>query len=140
AAGEQHDEKHPEHAALARRSVRCCIITIIDTRTADTDTAGRAIAELLQAAGHEIVGRTIVHDDPELVRATIERQLANPQVQVIITTGGTGITSRDNTYEAVSGLLDKRLEGFVELFGILSYDRFGLYKLICARCMYVSIG
>ena len=62
-----------------------------------TDTAGRAIGDLLRAAGHEVAGRTIVRDDPELVRTTIERQLANPGVQVIILTGGTGITSRDST-------------------------------------------
>jgi molybdenum cofactor biosynthesis protein B len=131
---------HLEHKEFAPRSVRCCIITISDTRTTDTDTAGRAIAELLQAAGHEIVGRTIVHDDPELVRATIERQLANPDVQVIITTGGTGITSRDNTYEAVSGLLDKRLDGFGELFRMLSFEQIGSSAMMSRACAGLSTG
>ena len=70
-----------------------------------------------------VAGRTIVKDEPELVRDTIERQLADPDVQVIITTGGTGITSRDSTYEAVSALLEKRLDGFGELFRMLSYQR-----------------
>ena len=131
---------HLEHKELAPRSVRCCIITISDTRTTDTDTAGRAIAELLQAAGHEILVRTIVHDDPELVRAAIERHLANPDVQVIITTGGTGITSRDNTYEAVSGLLDKRLDGFGELFRMLSFEQIGSSAMMSRACAGLATG
>jgi molybdenum cofactor biosynthesis protein B len=114
-----------EHKAQAPHSVGCFVMTISDTRTDDTDTGGRAIVDLLRAAGHTVAGRTIVKDDPELVRGTIERQLANPQVQVIITTGGTGITSRDNTYEVVDGLLQKKLDGFGELFRMLSYEQIG---------------
>src|SRR5438034_948494 len=78
-----------------------------------------------QPAGHAVAGRTIVKDDAELVRGTIERQLANPEIEAIITTGGTGITSRDSTYEAVSGLLQKKLDGFGELFRGLSYQQIG---------------
>jgi molybdenum cofactor biosynthesis protein B len=114
-----------EHRAQAPQSVRCFVITVSDTRTEDTDTGGRTIVELLQAAGHTVAGRAIVRDDPESVRGTIERQLANPGVQVIITTGGTGITSRDSTFEAVSGLLQKKLDGFGELFRMLSYEQIG---------------
>ena len=114
-----------EHKAEAPQSVGCFVLTVSDTRTADTDSGGRAIVELLQAAGHAIAGRTIVRDDPDLVRGTIERQLANPTVQVIITTGGTGITSRDSTFEAVAGLLQKKLDGFGELFRMLSYQQIG---------------
>jgi molybdopterin adenylyltransferase len=114
-----------EHKAQAPSSVRCFVITVSDTRTEETDTGGRAIVELLQAAGHTVAGRCIVKDDLESARGTIERQLANPDVQVIITTGGTGITSRDNTLEAVSGLLQKKLDGFGELFRMLSYEQIG---------------
>ena len=114
-----------EHKAQAPHSVGCFVITVSDTRTDDTDSGGRAIVDLLAKAGHTVAGRTIVKDDPELVRGTIERQLANPQVQVIITTGGTGITSRDSTYEVVSGLLQKTLDGFGELFRMLSYEQIG---------------
>jgi molybdopterin adenylyltransferase len=114
-----------EHKAQAPHSVGCFVITVSDTRTDDTDTGGRAIVDLLRAAGHTVAGRTIVKDDPELVRGTIERQLANPQVQVIIITGGTGITSRDSTYEVVDGLLQKKLDGFGELFRMLSYEQIG---------------
>ena len=114
-----------EHKARAPVSVRCFVLTVSDTRTVETDTSGRAIVELLTAAGHEVAGRTIVKDDPDLVRGTIERQLASPDVHAIITTGGTGITSRDSTYEAVAGLLQKRLDGFGELFRMLSFEQIG---------------
>ena len=114
-----------EHKAAAPSRVGCYVITVSDTRTEDTDTGGRAIVELLTAAGHEITGRTIVKDDPDLVRDAIGRQLASPAVQAIITTGGTGITSRDSTFEAVNGMLWKRLDGFGELFRMLSYEQIG---------------
>jgi molybdopterin adenylyltransferase len=114
-----------EHKAKAPASVRCFVITVSDTRTDATDTSGSAIASLLEQAGHAVAGRTIVKDDPDLVRGVVERQLANPDVQVIITTGGTGITSRDSTYEAIDTLLQKRLDGFGELFRMLSYEQIG---------------
>ena len=123
-----------EHKAHAPVSVRCFVLTVSDTRTVETDASGRAIVELLTAAGHEVAGRTIVKDDPELVRGTIERQLASPDVQVIITTGGTGITSRDSTYEAISGLLQKRLDGFGELFRTLSYQQIGAAAMMSRAC------
>jgi len=114
-----------EHKAAAPRSVRCFVLTVSDTRTERNDSSGQAIVQLLEAAGHAVAGRTIVKDDAELVRGTIERQLANPEIEAIITTGGTGITSRDSTYEAVSGLLQKKLDGFGELFRGLSYQQIG---------------
>jgi molybdenum cofactor biosynthesis protein B len=113
-----------EHHAFAPRAVRCAIVTVSDTRTADTDTSGRAMADLLAAAGHEVVERTIVKDDPADVRAAIERQLSG-DAQVVITTGGTGITSRDGTFEVVDALYDKRLDGFGELFRMLSFQEIG---------------
>ncbi|HEY2904428.1 MAG TPA: molybdopterin-binding protein, partial [Vicinamibacterales bacterium] len=76
-----------EHRSQAPSSIGCFVITVSDTRTEATDTSGRAISELLLAAGHRIVGRTILKDDAELVRGAVERHLANPDVQVIITTG-----------------------------------------------------
>ena len=114
-----------EHKAAAPKSVGCYVVTVSDTRTEETDTGGRAIIELLTAGGHRIIGRSLVRDDPEQLRDAIGRQLANPDVQVVITTGGTGITSRDCTFEAVSSMLWKRLDGFGELFRMLSYDQIG---------------
>src|SRR5258707_7571485 len=83
-----------EHKARAPRSVHCFILTVSDTRTETTDASGRAIADLLTAAGHVVAGRTIVKDEAELVRGTLERQLASAEVQAIITTVGTGYTAR----------------------------------------------
>jgi molybdenum cofactor biosynthesis protein B len=114
-----------DHKQQAPSSIRCYVITVSDTRTETTDTGGRAIADMLGAAGHAVAGRTIVKDDPAQVRETIESQLGNSSVDAIITTGGTGITSRDSTFEAVDALLDKRLNGFGELFRMLSYQQVG---------------
>jgi molybdenum cofactor biosynthesis protein B len=131
---------HAEHKAAAPQSVRCFVITVSDTRTEDTDSSGRAIADLLGSAGHPVVGRVIVKDDAELVRSTIERQLANPGVQVIITTGGTGISSRDSTYEVVSGILHKKLDGFGELFRMISYEQIGSAAMLSRACAGLVAG
>jgi molybdenum cofactor biosynthesis protein B len=114
-----------EHKARAPRSVGCFVLTVSDTRTADTDTSGHAIRDMLGAAGHEVVGSNLVRDDPDQVTAVVRRQLADPATRVIITTGGTGITSRDGTFEAVDRLFEKRLTGFGELFRMLSYEEIG---------------
>jgi molybdenum cofactor biosynthesis protein B len=129
-----------EHKAAAPTSVRCFVVTVSDTRTEATDRSGRAIVDLLTAAGHIVAGRTIVKDEPELVRDVVERQLANPDVQAIITTGGTGITSRDSTYEAVSALLKKRLDGFGELFRMLSYQDIGSSAMMSRACAGLASG
>lgn len=118
---------HPdaEHRQQGPSSVRCFVLTVSDTRTEATDTGGRAIRDLLGAAGHTVAGQAIVRDDAALVRGTVEQQLAGADVDVVITTGGTGITSRDTTYEAIDGLIEKRLDGFGELFRMLSYEQVG---------------
>jgi molybdenum cofactor biosynthesis protein B len=118
------------HKSKAPRSVRCFVLTVSDTRTDSTDASGRAIAELLTSAGHHLVGRSIVRDDAMLVRGMVERQIAGGEAQVIITTGGTGITSRDSTFEAIDSLLDKRLDGFGELFRMLSYEQIGAAAML----------
>ena len=114
-----------EHKASAPRSIACHVITVSDTRTLDTDTSGAAIASLLEAAGHRVVGRDIITDDPVHVASLVSAALERDEVQVVITTGGTGITSRDSTFEAVDALLEKRLDGFGELFRMLSYTDIG---------------
>ena len=116
---------HTEHRQISPAMAHCYILTISDTRTLATDSSGRAICDLLWAEGHQVTGRRIVRDEPGEVREAIAAQLANEDVQVIITTGGTGITSRDTTYEAISALLDKKLDGFGELFRMLSYQEIG---------------
>jgi len=114
-----------EHKRAAPQTVRCFVLTVSDTRTEATDTSGRAIADMLAASGHVAASRAIVQDDAEQVRAVVQRQLDADAVDVIITTGGTGITSRDSTYEAIDALLEKRLDGFGELFRMLSYEQVG---------------
>jgi len=114
-----------EHKAAAPVRVRCFVLTISDTRTDQTDASGRAIVDLLEEAGHIVAGRKIVSDDADQVLAVIQGQLDDPSLQAVITTGGTGITSRDSTYEAIDMLIDKRLDGFGELFRMLSYQDIG---------------
>ena len=114
-----------EHKAAAPAHVRCFILTVSDTRTPATDKSGNAIAELLTAAGHIVSGRAIVKDEPADVVRVVSDRLASADVQIVITTGGTGLTPRDSTYEALSALIEKRLDGFGELFRMLSYHDIG---------------
>jgi molybdopterin adenylyltransferase len=116
---------HLAHKAQAPASVACYVLTVSDSRTSDTDTGGRAIRDLLEQAGHQVTGHTIVKDEPAQVAARVREQLADPRTQIVITTGGTGITSRDGTFEAIDALLDKRLDGFGELFRMLSFQEIG---------------
>jgi len=116
---------HLEHRAAAPASVRCAVLTVSDTRTIDTDTSGRAIADLLAEAGHVVHERRVVPDEPEAVRAQVEAWLDFPGIDVVLTTGGTGLTMRDRTFEALDGLMEKRLDGFGELFRMLSYAEIG---------------
>jgi len=114
-----------EHRQRGPDVVRCFVLTVSDTRTEATDTGGHAVADLLASAGHHVSGRAIVKDDAAAVTRVVEEQIASAEVDVVITTGGTGITSRDTTYEAIASLLDKQLDGFGELFRMLSYEQIG---------------
>jgi molybdenum cofactor biosynthesis protein B len=124
-AADHPDASVVEHKTHAPASAACYVLTVSDSRTPETDTGGRAIRELLEAAGHLVTGHTIVKDEPADVTARVRAQVADARTQVIITTGGTGITSRDGTFEAIDGLLDKRLHGFGELFRMLSFQEIG---------------
>jgi molybdopterin adenylyltransferase len=119
-----------EHRATAPTAVGCFVLTVSDTRTPETDTGGAVIRELLGSAGHAVVGSTIVRDEPVDVTRVVREACADPRVQVVILTGGTGITSRDSTFEAVEALLDKRLPGFGELFRVLSYEQVGAAAML----------
>jgi molybdenum cofactor biosynthesis protein B len=119
-----------EHKAGAPRAVGCFVLTISDTKTAQTDTSGALIRELLAAAGHPVIDAAIVRDEPTDVQRTIREACQHPEVQAVILTGGTGITSRDSTFEAVEVLLEKRLPGFGELFRMLSYQEVGAAAML----------
>ena len=121
-----------QHRKTAPASVRCFVLTIRDTRTEHNDASGDAIVGLLATAGHVITARALVKDDPDAVRHAISGNAA--AADVIITTGGTGITSRDSTYEAIAGLLDKQLDGFGELFRVISYQEIGSAAMLTRAC------
>src|SRR5829696_3664975 len=94
-----------DHKAVAPSHVRAFVLTISDTRTDDTDTSGLAICQLLKDAGHHVAGKAIEQDEPSRVAALVRQQSSSPEVDAIITTGGTGVTSRDSTFEAIDALL-----------------------------------
>jgi molybdenum cofactor biosynthesis protein B len=109
------------------------LLTVSDTRTAAEDSSGDAL-QLLEAAGHRLVERRLVPDDRYQIRAEISRWIADAAVQVVISSGGTGLTGRDGTPEAVAPLLDKTIDGFGELFRVLSYETIGTSSLQ-SRCL-----
>ena len=123
-----------EHKAAAPVSVRVFVLTVSDTRTDATDTAGAAIIALLKTAGHHVAGKAIEKDEPSRVAELVRQQAAVAGVDAIITTGGTGLTSRDSTFEAVDALLTKRLPGFGELFRMLSYQDIGSAAMMSRAC------
>ena len=120
-----HGSTPDEHKAGAPASVGCFVLTVSDTRTPDNDTGGAVIRERLTGAGHTVVGSTIVRDEPVEVARLVREACRDARVEVVILTGGTGITARDATFEAIESLLDKRLPGFGELFRVLSYEEIG---------------
>ena len=101
------------------------VITCSDTRTPDTDTSGQLIQKLLEEQGHTIVAYHLVKDEPAQIRGRIAEAIANEAVQAIIINGGTGISRRDSTFEAVDAMLEKRLDGFGEVFRFLTYQDIG---------------
>ena len=106
-------------------ALACAVLTISDTRTEADDSSGDLLAELLTGAGHRLVERVIDRDDIYAIRATVSRWIADSEIQVVLTTGGTGFTGRDSTPEALSALFDKTIDGFGELFRRLSFDEIG---------------
>jgi molybdenum cofactor biosynthesis protein B len=120
---EKHREASPE-------KIRVSVLTVSDTRTPETDTGGNVIVELMQGAGHEISHREIVKDDAPRIEVVLQELLADAGVDAVITTGGTGISARDTTYEVVSRRIDKKLDGFGELFRVLSYEEIGAAAML----------
>jgi len=115
---------HEEHRHEAPRSVRIFVVTASDTRGEAEDESGAFLREAAARAGHALAGHRIVKDEPAEIRAALEAAAA-AGAEAIVVNGGTGIAARDRTYEAVAGLLDKRLDGFGELFRMLSYAEIG---------------
>jgi molybdenum cofactor biosynthesis protein B len=105
--------------------VRIAVLTVSDTRDLDSDKSGATLVDRLEKAGHLLADRAIVKDDVAAIRATLERWIADPQVDVVISTGGTGVTGRDVTPEAFKGVCEKEIPGFGELFRQLSFAKIG---------------
>lgn len=115
-------------------ALNCAVLTISDSRTLKEDTSGALLVELIDAAGHRLADRNLVRDDVYQVRAVVSAWIADPEVQVVISTGGTGFTGRDSTPEALTPLFDKTIDGFGELFRQVSYDEIGA-STIQSRCV-----
>jgi len=120
---EKHREASPEE-------IRVAVLTISDTRTPETDIGGNIIVESMRAAGHEVAWREIVKDDAPRIKEVLEGLVADEGVDAVVTTGGTGISARDATYEVVSRLIDKKLDGFGEIFRMLSYEEVGAAAIL----------
>jgi molybdenum cofactor biosynthesis protein B len=110
-----------EHKEKAKKSVRCFVVTVSDTRDESTDTSGQTIKQFLTGEGHSLEGYRIVKDEPVQIDALLNEVLGNSDIEAVIVNGGTGIAPRDGTYEVVSRFIEKNLDGFGEIFRYLSY-------------------
>jgi molybdenum cofactor biosynthesis protein B len=114
-----------QHRAEAAGRLRLAVLTVSDTRTLETDTSGRTIVEMLEAAGHRVLARAIVRDEPDAMRPQIEEWRDRADVDAVLVSGGTGVSPRDRTVDTVEKLLTATLPGFGELFRMLSYAEIG---------------
>lgn len=119
-----------EHRESAPQRVGCAIVTVSDTRTAETDKSGQIMRERLEAAGHSIVGYRIVKDEPDQIGAILDGFCDDSACRAILFNGGTGIARRDTTYDVIAGKLEKTLVGFGELFRMLSYEEIGAAAML----------
>lgn len=119
-----------EHRSQAPSVVRCAVITVSDTRTVETDIGGQTIVDLLGGHGHQVVERRIVRDEPGPMRDLLIGFSQRPEIDAILLTGGTGLGSRDQTFETLSQLITKPLPGFGELFRMLSYAEVGAAAML----------
>ena len=121
---------HEQHRRQGPPSLACRILTVSDTRSLETDRSGALLAELLAGAGHRLQGRAIVRDDPAAIRAALLAGLSDPDTDVLLLTGGTGISPRDASVPIVESLYEQRLPGFGELFRMLSWEAIGAAAML----------
>ena len=114
---------------LPRKAVRVAVLTISDTRDEESDTSGHLLADRVTGAGHALAGKTLVRDDIEAIRGQVRAWIGSGEVDAIVTTGGTGLTGRDVTPEALQPLFDKTIDGFAVVFHLVSYQSVGLSTL-----------
>jgi molybdenum cofactor biosynthesis protein B len=116
---------HEHHKSTAPSHVGCFVLTVSDTRTSETDKSGRLVRELLGKAGHHVVGSQIIPDDLERIQAAVQLAVESRDTEVVLITGGTGIARRDRTVEAVRPMFHQELNGYGELFRMLSFNEIG---------------
>ncbi len=119
-AATEHGSVH-EHKERGKKSISCFIVTVSDTRDENSDTSGQAIKRFLRDEGHKTAGYRIVKDEPNQIEATLNEALGISEIEAVIVNGGTGIAPRDGTYEVIGRFLEKKLDGFGEIFRYLSY-------------------
>jgi molybdenum cofactor biosynthesis protein B len=119
-----------EHKAAAPSQLGCAVVTVSDTRTLETDSGGQLVVDLLTAAGHEVRRREIIPDDPKVMTPLLLSLQGEEEVEAVLMTGGTGITSRDQTYETVTQLITRPIPGYGELLRMLSYEQVGAAAML----------
>jgi molybdenum cofactor biosynthesis protein B len=131
---------HLEHKKEAPKSINCAVVTVSDSRTEETDESGKLLKQKLTENGHHVVYYTLLKNDSQAIGRTVRELLGRDDVQVIITSGGTGVSHRDVTVETVSGIIEKRLDGFGELFRSLSYQEIGTAGIMSRAVAGVTDG
>ena len=124
------DSRHHHHRAEAPERVATAVVTVSDTRTPETDTGGALAAELLEGAGHAVIERRIVRDEPAAIAEALSELVSRHEVGAVLFTGGTGVAPRDVTPDTVEPLLERVIPGFGELFRMLSYEEIGSAALL----------
>jgi molybdenum cofactor biosynthesis protein B len=124
----QSADRH--RAAAAHRVAACAVLSVSDSRTRETDRGGGSIIDLLEAAGHSVVAYELARDEAQEIEHQLRAWIADPSIQVILTTGGTGFSRRDSTIQVVQRLLDRSLDGFGELFRALSWRQVGAAAML----------
>lgn len=124
----------------AFKPVRIALLTVSDSRDESSDTSGAILAARVEEAGHVLAGRTLVADDKEIIAATVQAWIDAPDIDVVISTGGTGLTGRDVTPEALMPLFEKHIEGFAVVWHMVSYQSVGLSTLQSRACAGVANG
>jgi molybdenum cofactor biosynthesis protein B len=142
---ERASDSTAEHQARAaadvtRRPVGCGVLTVSDTRTLQTDHSGDLVAEAISAGGHRVLQRMVVPDEPQRIEAGLRGWIADPAVELIVSTGGTGLARRDTTIEVVRRLLTIELEGFGELFRMLSWGEIGAAAMLSRATAGLVVG
>ena len=122
------------------RELRCAVLTVSDSRTPDSDTSGALIRDTLSFSGHRVVDYRIVPDEADQIREILAAWIARDDVQAVLSNGGTGIAARDTTYDAISGMLEKRIDGFGELFRMLSWQEVGAAAMLSRAVAGVAGG